>query len=160
MRLTLRESREEGKTAYVLVEPKSMASRRQIALEALRRHRARQAQERLALGPAWDSTLDLVIPNTIGGLESPKSLVNRSFKPFLKRAGLPNIRFHDLRHTAAATLLSRRVPVRVVSEMLGHANISVTLQVCGHVLPHIQQAAADVTDAVFRVLSSKLSSNA
>ena len=100
-----------------------------MALEALRLHRVRQADERQTPGPARDSSLDLVFPNTIGGLVWPWSLVNRSFKPFLKQAGLPNIRFHDLRHTAATTLLSRGVPVKVVSEMLGHANISITLQV-------------------------------
>jgi integrase len=161
---TLRESVQEGKKAYVLAEPKSKTSRRrialtQIALGALRRHRVRLAEERLALGPAWDSSLDLVFPNTIGRLEWPWILATRSFKPLLKRAGLPDIRFHDLRHTAATMLLSRGVPVKVVSEMLGHANISITLQVYGHVLPHMQQAAADVMDTVFRGLSSKLSSN-
>ncbi len=155
VRQTLRESAQAGKKVYVLAEPKSKTSRRQIALtqialEALHRHHARQAEERLALGPAWDSSLDLVFPNTIGRLTWPWSLVTRSFKPLLKKAGLPDIRFHDLRHTAATMLLSRGVPVKVVSEMLGHANISITLQVYGHVLPHMQQAAADVMDTVFR----------
>lgn len=65
------------------------------------------------------------------------------------RLGLPNIRFHDLRHTAATILLSHGVNIKVVSEMLGHADIAITLGVYAHVIPHMQQAAVDVMDALF-----------
>jgi site-specific recombinase XerD len=64
-------------------------------------------------------------------------------------AGLPITRFHDLRHTAATLLLGRGVNVKVVSEMLGHSHISITLSLYGHVLPHMQREAAAVMDAVF-----------
>jgi integrase len=70
--------------------------------------------------------------------------------PLLERAGLPRIRQHDLRHTAATLLLARGVPVKVVSEMLGYANVSMTLSLYAHVLPHMQQQAAQTMDALLR----------
>jgi integrase len=68
-----------------------------------------------------------VFANEIGGIINPSNLRNRSFKPLLKRAGLPHIRFHDLRHTCATLLLFRNVNPKVVSEMLGHSSITITL---------------------------------
>jgi integrase len=68
-------------------------------------------------------------------------LRNRSFKPLLKKAGLPPIRFHDLRHTCATLLLSRDVNPKIVSEMLGHSSISVTLDIYSHLLPDMQEKA-------------------
>jgi integrase len=135
---------EEAKTAH---------SRRRIALprtavDALRMHRARQAEERLRLGAAW-TDLDLVFVNTLGGPYDASNLRNWFYR-VLKRAGLPRVRFHDLRHTAATLLLARGVNVKVVSEMLGHANVGITLSIYGHVLPHMQQQATDTMDAVLR----------
>jgi hypothetical protein len=71
------------------------------------------------------------------------------FLPLLKRAELPRIRFHDLRHTAATLLLGQGVNVKVISEMLGHADVSITLRVYAHVLPHMQQQAAEAMDTMF-----------
>ena len=80
----------------------------------------------------------------------PDNLVKRSFKPLLLNAGFPpEMRLHDLRHTAATLLLSRGVNVKVVSEMLGHADISITLRIYAHVIPNMQQVAADVMDSMF-----------
>src|SRR5215469_15825105 len=64
-------------------------------------------------------------------------------------AGLPRIRFHDLRHTASTVLLQQRVNPKIVSEMLGHASISITLDLYSHALPDIQQESAAAMDAVF-----------
>ncbi len=64
------------------------------------------------------------------------------FKPLLERAGLPHIRFHDLRHTCATLLLSRNVNPKIVSGMLGHASIAITLDTYSHVLPNMQSEAA------------------
>jgi integrase len=73
--------------------------------------------------------------------------LNRAFKVTLRRAGLPAIRFHDLRHTCA-TLLSRQgVNPKYVQELLGHADISLTLNVYSHVLPDMGDAVADAMDA-------------
>jgi integrase len=70
----------------------------------------------------------------------------RSFAPLLERAGLPPMRFHSLRHTAATILLAEGVNVKVASEMLGHSDVSTTLRVYQHVLPGMQQQAADAMD--------------
>lgn len=138
------------KAGYVFTEPKTKYSRRRIALsriavEALREHRTRQLTERLAAGSAWED-MDLVFPNTVGKPIDGVNLVKYWFYPLLKRAELPQIRFHDLRHTAATLLLGRSINPKVVSEMLGHSHVSVTLGIYSHVMPHMQQQAADAMD--------------
>jgi integrase len=152
--LQVRMNVQETKTRFILAEVKTTHSRRNIALtrvavDALQKHHIRQTEERLRLGAAWNNRLDLVFPNQLGGLMIPDNLTKRSFKRNLKRAGLPDIRFHDLRHTAATLLLSRGVHVKVVSEMLGHADISITLRVYAHVIKNMQEAAVHVMDDLF-----------
>ncbi len=132
-------------------QPKTASSRRQIALTpmavaALRRRRVMQAEERLKAGPAWQDN-DLVFPNILGKPMEATNLLHRSYAPLLEKAGLPKIRFHDLRHTAATVLLKKRIPSKVVSEMLGHANIGITLQLYSHVLPDMQKEAAAAMEA-------------
>jgi integrase len=70
----------------------------------------------------------------------------RDFKALVKQAGLPPIRFHDLRHTAASLMLNHDIPVIVVSRRLGHARTSITLDVYGHLLPSMQAEAAELID--------------
>jgi integrase len=77
----------------------------------------------------------------------PNNLVNRSFKPLLERAGLPQIRFQDLRNTFTTLMLQGWEHPKIVQEMLGHADISLTLNVYSHVLPDMSDAAADAMDA-------------
>jgi integrase len=77
---------------------------------------------------------------------SPKAL-----PPHPLAAGLPRLRFHDLRHTAATLLLEANVNTKVVSEMLGHSEISVTMDLYQHVTPTMQQQAADAFDALLSV---------
>jgi integrase len=127
-------------------EPKTRSSRRQISVpvqvvEILRQHRVRQHEERLFVGPAWKD-LDLVFCNQAGGPLFARNLI-RSFSGLLVKGDLPRIRFHDLRHTAATLLLSARVNPKVVSEMLGHASVSITLDIYSHVLPDMQHDAAE-----------------
>jgi integrase len=153
VRATMQRTREYGLT---LAPPKTKQSRRRIrlgtvALEALRTHRTRQVEERLKSGPAWDGTLDLVFANEIGRPIEPQNLVRRSFYPLLQRAALPRIRFHDLRHTAATLLLSSGINPKIVSEMLGHASITITLGIYSHVLPEMQAQAAAAMDAALGV---------
>ena len=76
-------------------------------------------------------------------------LRRRSFEPLLKKAGLPRIRFHDLRHTAATLALREGVHPKVVQEMLGHSQIAITLDTYSHVLPSMQKEAAAKMDALF-----------
>jgi integrase len=133
-----------------IVEPKTVRSRRQVvisetAADALRRHRVAQAEERLALGEAWEDH-DLVFANALGKPINPSNLLIRSYRKLLERAGLPKLRFHDLRHTAATLLLGAGIHPKVVSEMLGHSNIAITLDLYSHVTPTMQHHAADALD--------------
>ena len=80
-------------------------------------------------------------------IEATKFLRN-SFAPLLKAAGLPPMRFHDLRHTAATLLLGRGVHPKIVSEMLGHSQIAITLDLYSHVTPTMQREATAAMDAI------------
>lgn len=140
---------------WALVPPKTKRSRRavrlsDVAIEALRNHRVRQAEERLKAGPAWDATWDLVFANEVGRPMSPQNLTRRHFHPVLQGAELPKIRLHDLRHTCATLQLREGVPVNVVSEGLGHEDVALTLNTYAHVLPDQQEGAARAVDAIFR----------
>jgi integrase len=126
--------------------PKTRSSRRRISLAPelvaiLRGHRAVQLAERLSQGELWVDQ-DLVFCNSIGGPYRSTNLEHHNFKPLVKRAGVPEIRFHDLRHTAATILLLEGVNPKVVSEMLGHASVAITLDLYSHVLPNMQRDAA------------------
>ena len=104
------------------------------AVEALKRHRAAQNGQRIRLGSLWQDH-GLVFPSQRGTTMHASNLTARSFKPLLKRAGLPDIRLHDLRHTCATLLLSEGVHPKFVQELLGHANVGITLDTYSHVLP-------------------------
>lgn len=129
--------------------PKTKAGRRtlnlgQKTIEVLRSHAERQRQERLALGDKWENN-GLIFTNSLGGPYDPRNLL-RDYKKLLKVAGLPDMRFHDLRHTAASLMLNHGVAVIVVSRRLGHARASITLDVYGHLIPSMQEEAADLID--------------
>ena len=94
--------------------------------------------------------MDLVFPNTIGRPIEATNLLKLDFYPLLDRAGLPWMRFHDLRHMAATLLLARGINPKVVSELLGHSHVSVTLGIYSHVMPHMQEQAASTMDMVLR----------
>jgi integrase len=83
-----------------------------------------------------------IIASETGEPLERRDVTNRRFKPLLQRAGLPQVRFHDLRHTCATLLLGRNVNPKIVSEMLGHTTIAITLDTYSHVLPNMQSEAA------------------
>lgn len=144
--------RANGKAA--LLEPKTPRSRRQvglatIAVSALQKHRQRQSRDRLAAGELWVDR-DLVFPNQLGGPLDAHNMVQRDFYSLLRRAGLPRIRFHDLRHTAATLMLGQGIHPKVVAEMLGHSTVAVTLDVYSHVTMTLQADAASQLDALLR----------
>ncbi|MDG6999571.1 MAG: tyrosine-type recombinase/integrase, partial [Nitrososphaerota archaeon] len=115
-------------------------------VDILRQHQQRQQDERLAAGPRWEEG-NWVFTTRSGKWLSPRN-VHRRFKQLLKAANLPETaRIHDLRHAMATYWLTHGVPVKVVSERLGHSTIAITLQVYGHVLPHMQLEAAQMMDA-------------
>ncbi len=133
-----------------MLAPKTPKSRRQIrltrrAVDALLDHRERQIKERAEKNGSWTEH-GLVFPNRTGNPTDGDNLCSRHFKPLLKRSGLPSIRFHDLRHTCATLLLSRNVHPKIVSEMLGHATISITLDTYSHVIPSLGDVAANEMD--------------
>ena len=143
---------QRSRAGLTIAEPKTASSRRQIvlspsAVEALRRHRTRQAEERLRVGATWPG-YDLVFTNGPGTPIDSANLRTRSFQPLLSRAGLPPIRFHDLRHTAATLLLGEGVHPKIVSEMLGHAQISITLDLYSHVTPTMHKEAVAILERV------------
>lgn len=130
----------------VLAEPKTARSRRRIEIDprvvsTLRRHRTAQLQERLAAGPAWIES-DLVFTTKAGGPIDGRELLRASFRPLLKRADLPPIRFHDLRHSYASIALARGIHPKVVQEAMGHSTIAVTMDTYSHVVPSLQREAA------------------
>ena len=140
---------------YSMSEPKTKKSRRTVrltsgAVAALRGHLERQMGEMDRLGSLYKPG-GLVFANETGGIINPSNLRNRSFKRVLKLAGLPvSTRFHDLRHTCATLLLSSNVNPKAVSEMLGHANIAITLDTYSHVLPDMQEKAAKALEEALR----------
>jgi len=126
--------------------PKTHRSRRAVALpsvvlDALRRQRASQSGQQLAAGPAWQGN-DLVFTDALGRPLNATRM-RKAFHRVLLDAGLPRIRLHDLRHTMASLMLAAGVHPKVVSERLGHATINITLDTYSHVLPGLQEAAAE-----------------
>jgi len=116
-----------------------------MAIAALKIHREAQNEERARAGSLWEET-SLVFTSTIGTPVDVGNLTYRSFRPLLKSADLPRIRFHDLRHTCATLLLSKGTHPKIVQEMLGHANISMTMDTYSHVLPDMQEKAVSAMD--------------
>lgn len=134
-------------------EPKTKKSRRTIrltdaAVHALREHLARQLEGMDRLGDGYRDE-GLVFASEVGTPMNPTNLRRRSFAALLRRAGLPKIRFHDLRHTCATLLLSRNVHPKYVQELLGHANIGITLDIYSHVIPGMGDHAAKAMEDVF-----------
>jgi len=142
------------KGVFVLGEPKSKSSKRRVSLdtlavEALGRHQKHQMVEGFGRS-------EFVFCNTAGMPWRRANLHKNAFKPLLKRAGLPDIRFHDLRHTAATLMLTGGVHPKIVQQRLGHANISMTLDLYSHVMPGMDAAAADVVGGILRAGQAKL----
>lgn len=137
---------------YIEAKPKTEKSRRSILLtpavvSLLKQHRTRQIEAKLKAGPEWQEH-DLVFCTSLGTPLNPTKVVAR-FKTLLKRGGLPAIRFHDLRHSAATILLSLGVHPKVVQELLGHNQISMTMDIYSHVLPGMQRdAMVKLSDAL------------
>jgi integrase len=134
----------------VFAEPKTAAGRRVVTLgpsatKKLRQHLQRQSEVREKSGHARSQDGDLIFPSSRGTPMGPRNLL-RHFKITLKKAGLPEIRFHDLRHTAASLMLQQGTHPKVVQERLGHSQISVTLDTYSHVLPSLQAEAAEKID--------------
>jgi integrase len=110
-------------------------------VRALRTHRAEQRARHLHLGAGWTEQT-YVISSAVATPVHPFNATAAFRRILVKHPELPRIRFHDLRHTCATLLLKRGVNVKVVSEMLGHADVSITLRVYAHVIPGMSRDAS------------------
>jgi len=147
LRVSKQLQRFDGKSQ--LVEPKTARSRRTIAMPksivaALKDHRERQLAEKGLAGTRWEEN-GLVFTTPLGR-PVDATRVSKEFHDHLKRAGLPQRRFHDLRHSCATLLLVQGVSPRVVMDVLGHSQIAMTMNTYSHVIPELRRQAADRMD--------------
>ena len=143
---------------YELAPPKTGRSRRMVQLpaatvDALRREEREQDAAKGAAGSAWQDTDRLVFTDAIGQALNPDA-ARLAYRALLRAAGLPMVPFHGLRHSAATALLSAGVPLRVVSDLLGHAGLSITSDFYAHVEIDLRRDAADAMDRVMGGQSS------
>ena len=148
----MRREEDAGKPGrLVFSEPKN-ASRRTVdlpqrALVALKRHRKDQLEEKLGAGGSYEDS-GLVFATVKGTPLDAQNVVNRHFKPLLRRAGLPDIRWHNLRHSCFTLLLSRGVHPKFVQHLAGHASIQLTLDRYSHWMPSMGKHTASAMDEV------------
>ncbi len=158
--LQVRRTLTTAKGGPVFSTPKTKGSCRSVkltqsAVEALRRHLKRQLGRDRA-GSLWQEN-GLIFASETGTPLHGRHVTAQHFKPLLKRAGLPQIRFHDLRHTCATLLLTKNVNPKIVSEMLGHATVAITLDTYSHVMPNMQSEAAKAMEEALSYSGSQRS---
>ena len=144
---------------WSFMEPKTKAGRRPVmlgesTLQVLREHHEMQEWQTAFAGKEWQEN-DLIVPNTVGAPGDPSNL-RIDFNNTLARAGIPKIRFHDLRHTAASMLLNHNVPLIVVSRMLGHSKVSITLDIYGHLIHEFQDQASETMEKLVAPVAIQL----
>ena len=144
-----RQLRREHRNNDYFTIPKSKAGRRTIvlgekAIEILHEHWDLQDQERRIAGGRWKEN-DLIFTSSIGTPMDQRNLYH-TFREFIHSVGLPEIRFHDLRHTAASLMLNHGIAPIIVSKRLGHSKVSITLDIYGHLMSEMQSEAADLMD--------------
>ncbi len=149
--LSVRRSLEQTRAGLSFKSPKNSKSKRTVVMpanlaRALVKHKGIQAQNKLLLGEGYQD-LGMVCCYPDGRPVNPNYLTS-AFPGLLQRAGLPHIRFHDLRHTHATMLLAQGVHPKIVSERLGHCTIGITLDTYSHVLPSMQEEAARKIDGI------------
>ena len=152
-KLSVRQSVEVTKTSLGFKEPKSKSGKRsitlpQITIDSLLKHRKEKNEQRLMLGAGYKN-LDLVFSDYDGDIWHPDVFSN-VFRRHAVKIKLKTTRFHDLRHTHATQLLSQGIHPKVVQERLGHSTIVITLDTYSHVLPNMQEEAAEKIDSIFK----------
>ena len=148
-----RSVRYRGRRGFLESKPKTESGMRRVTLpsfvvEVLKRHRVSQLEARLQAGASWIER-DLVFCRPDGDFMKAPTLRYQFFR-LLEKVGLPRMRFHDLRHTAATLLLSMGVEMRVIQAILGHSDIATTANIYAHVLPAMQQEAMGKMDSLLR----------
>lgn len=144
----------DTKTVLIVQEPKSKSGRRYIPIpeniiKALKQHRTRQKVERLAAGEGYSDN-DLVFSTEIGAPIEPRNFL-RKYYILVKKAGIPPVNFHSLRHSCATRLLEANEHPKIVQEILGHSNITLTLDTYSHVLPELKKAAIAKLNTLFDI---------
>ena len=147
------------KQGYAFSPPKTNAGRRMIklgteSLKKLGEQLDRQEFDKRLAGSKWED--NGLIFTSSRGRPMEQKIVHNEFKQILKKAGLPNIRFHDLRHTAATLMLLSNIPILIVSRRLGHAKVSTTLDIYGHFIPGMQDQAAQMMDELVTPIAADL----
>lgn len=148
--LAVRRSLARSWDGWALSEPKTARSRRTInlpaaAIAALERQHGLQAAARERVGSAWQDRAGLAFTDAVGRPLRPDD-VNHAFHRLLEAAGLPHVPFHGLRHSAATAMLAGGVPLKVVSDQLGHSTITVTADRYAGVVPAQRREAASAID--------------
>jgi integrase len=151
---TVRQSIEDTREGIKFKQPKTRQSRRSVTLseilvDALTFHREQQRQDRARLGTAYQDN-GLVCAREDGRPFDPSEQITRAFAKFIRKTDLPQIRFHDLRHTHATNLMKAGTHPLVVSKRLGHSTIGITMDTYSHVTPVMQEDAAQRIDAMMR----------
>ncbi len=128
--------------------PKTNKSKRNVGLskvcvKALIKHKSLQENK------SWAKDYGLVFPNKEGEPRRANNVLNATFELIKTKGNLPDIRFHDLRHTCATLLLGKGVHPKIVQELLGHSTISITLDTYSHVLPNLQEKAVEAMEDIF-----------
>lgn len=159
--LTVRQSLEQTKKGLRFKEPKNKRLRQvampTLLIDELRRHRLEQAEDLLKLGiRQTDETL--VCCRHDGQPMIPKDF-SQQFPFAVERTGLPRVTFHTLRHSHATQMLASGVHMKVASERLGHSNIGITMDLYSHVLPGMQEEAAELVDTALRAALNTVSRN-
>ena len=149
----IRQSLHATRDGFHFQQPKTHRSRRPIALPTslqalLIDHRGKQDSRQATLRTRWQH-IDLIVDRGDGGPIHPDTL-SSTWRRFIRDHKLPHVRFHDLRHSHATLMLLEGVHPKIVSERLGHASVSFTLEVYTHLLPDMQTEAADAMDRVLR----------
>ena len=158
-RVQVRTAGSERRTRLVVGELKTPRSRRTLFLtpqivELLRRHRVRQAEDRIAVGEAWED-YGLIFPSRIGTPLDPDN-VSHVFSRICRRAGLGHWHLHELRHSGASLMLAQGTDLYVVSEVLGHSSVAITKDVYGHLVEGQKRAAAQLmSTALFTDIGSQ-----
>jgi integrase len=148
--VTIRSTRVRFGKTTVTSTPKTARGNRTIAVgpvvvSALRAWRRQQAADRLLMGAGWRNSDNLLVTIADGSAPNPEAFSN-TFGKLVKAAGLPMIRLHDVRHSYATAALASGVPVKVVSQRIGHADVGVTLKIYAHVMPGDDAYAATRAD--------------
>ena len=160
-RMTIRQAMQRtlDGTGQQLADLKSKSSRRnppvpKMCIDALLRRQAMQEQEKLDAGKNWSNPQNFIFTSKFGAPIVIEKC-GRELDAALERAGLPHCRFHDLRHSTASLLISLGVHLKVVQEILGHSNFSITADVYAHLMPTQHEDAMRKLDDAFQTQTGR-----